>query len=83
MKPILSKELLAFFAMVGLGGLIGVIFDLLRAFRKIIKRDFFVHITDIVFWVSAFFVTVITLYLFLDGELRFFLVISAFSGVFL
>ena len=84
MKPVLNEELISFFAMVSLGVLIGVVFDALRAARKVmIKRRFFVNLTDIIFWVVVFFLTILTLYLFCDGELRFFLVISAFLSMIL
>lgn len=84
MKPMLSQELYSFFAMMGLGVIIGVIFDLLRALRMAIpKREIFCHITDIIFWVMVAFMTFKTLFIFSDGEIRFFLVISAFLSMIL
>lgn len=84
MKPILSEELYAFFGMVILGVFIGVIFDILRSFRRVlIKSSIAVNISDIVFWFLAFFVSFRALYNFCDGRLRIFLVIASFLGLLL
>ena len=84
MKPVLSEEVYAFFAMVVLGVLIGIVFDIFRSFRKVlIKKPLAVNISDIIFWVLTFLISVQAFYRFSDGRLRIFLVIASFLGMIL
>ena len=81
MKPVIAEEVYTFLGMTVLGALIGFIFDILRGFRKnIIKREFFVHITDVLFWSVSLVITMKTIYYFSDGVLRICFVVASFLG---
>lgn len=63
------------------GMIIGVLFDTFRILRKTIKtKDFVTYIEDIVFWILTGIIIIYSMYLFCDGELRFFMVAGIIIG---
>lgn len=81
MKPVIADELYTFLWMVILGAGIVFLFDIFRCFRRVlIKNTPAVHISDLLFWATAFLITVRVLYVFSDGRLRFFLILASFLG---
>ena len=63
------------------GVIIGVIFDIFRISRKTFKtNDLVTHIEDILFWIITGFIIIYSMYVFCDGELRFFMIIGILIG---
>jgi len=55
------------------GGIIGIVFDIFRAARKIKKpSQLRVHIEDIAFWIIAFLIVAAFLFFYASGEVNFF-----------
>ncbi len=79
-----ESQALLFLFTVGVGFVIGIIYDVFRIIRKIIKhKNFFTQVEDFIFWVV---VTFIMFYLMLNnnyGEIRFFSVGGALLGMLL
>lgn len=69
----------AVFTLVGI--IIGIIFDIFRIIRKIIKTpDIITNIEDIIFWIITGTIIVCTMYKFCAGQLRFFMIIGIAIG---
>lgn len=67
------------FTLVGIA--IGVIFDLFRILRKAFKtKDFVTYIEDVLFWIITGIIIIYAMYVFSDGELRFFMIIGIVLG---
>ena len=70
-----------FMAFTIVGMLIGVLFDIFRILRKNIKtNDFITYIEDIVFWIITGMIIIYSMYIFSDGELRFFMIAGIIIG---
>lgn len=64
-----------------IGLIIGVIFDIFRAFRKVFKTsDFMIYIEDIVFMAIVGILIVNNLILVNNGEIRFFIILAILFG---
>lgn len=71
--------LFVIFTIVGI--IIGVVFDLFRILRKTIKtNEIFTNIEDILFWIITGILIIYSMYIFCDGELRFFMIIGIIIG---
>ena len=71
--------LFVIFTLVGV--IIGILFDIFRILRKTFKtKDIITYIEDIVFWIIAGIIIIYTMYVFCDGELRFFMIIGIVLG---
>lgn len=63
------------------GVIIGVLFDIFRILRKTFKtKDIVTYIEDIVFWLITGMIIVYAMYVFCDGELRFFMILGIIIG---
>ena len=63
------------------GVVIGVLFDIFRILRKTVKtKDIITNIEDILFWLITGIIIIYSMYIFCDGELRFFMVIGLSLG---
>ena len=71
-----------FLSAILVGAIIGLLYDLFRVFRKIVKHGLVaVQIEDILFWLAA--ITIMFYFVFKqnDGEVRLFSLIGTFCGV--
>ena len=61
---------------------IGIIFDVFRIFRKSFKTsDFVTYIEDIIFWILSGILTLYTIMVFNNGEIRLYIFIAMLLGV--
>lgn len=64
------------------GILIGIVFDIFRILRKSFKTtDFITYIEDTLFWIASGIITIYFLFVFNNGEIRFYIFIGIFLGV--
>ncbi|ONI37975.1 hypothetical protein AN639_08675 [Candidatus Epulonipiscium fishelsonii] len=79
-NQLVSSQALLFFECIKIGILMGVIYDLLRVTRKIVKHlDLLVHIEDLLYWVGCSILGFSILYMHNYAEIRIF----AFLGMIL
>ena len=63
------------------GIIIGFVFDIFRVFRKSFRhKDYIINIQDILFWLITGIILLYSSFTFNDGELRLFMILSAFLG---
>ena len=63
------------------GIIIGFIFDMFRVFRKSFRhKDYIINIQDVLFWICTGIILLYSSFTFNDGELRLFMILSAFLG---
>lgn len=63
------------------GIIIGFIFDMFRVFRKSFRhKDYIINIQDVLFWFCTGIILLYSSFTFNDGELRLFMILSAFLG---
>lgn len=78
----MSRQTLLFFTTVGLGMLLGLVFDVFRVFRKTAPHgNWIIQIEDLLFWLT---VTLLTFYFLLSrnyGEIRVFTVLGILIGM--
>ena len=66
------------------GVIIGLLFDIFRILRKSFKTsDIITIIEDILFWILTGFIILYSIFVFNNGEIRFFMFIGIFLGVML
>lgn len=66
------------------GAIIGAVFDIFRILRKSFKTsDIITTIEDILFWIIAGIIVLYSIFVFNNGEIRFFMFIGIFLGVML
>ena len=66
------------------GAIIGLLFDIFRILRKSFKTsDIITTIEDILFWIITGIIILYSIFVFNDGEIRFFMFIGIFLGVML
>lgn len=64
------------------GALIGLLFDIFRILRKSFKTaDIITTIEDIIFWIITGIIILYSVFVFNNGEIRFFMFIGIFLGV--
>ena len=64
------------------GVIIGILFDFFRILRKSFKTpDFVTYIEDVIFWILTGFLTLYSIFVFNNGEIRFFMFLGIFIGV--
>ncbi len=67
------------FTIVGI--IIGIVFDVFRILRKTIKTsDIVTTIEDIIFWIITGIIIIYSMYVFCNGELRFFMIVGIILG---
>lgn len=72
------KVLIAFFST---GIIIGILFDIFRIIRKTFKTPNIVtYIQDIIFWILSGVLLLSTIFLFTDGEIRFYMITDIILG---
>ena len=61
------------------GIIIGVIFDIFRAFRRSFKlKDFYTYVQDVLFWLLVGFIIMYVTFKFNYGELRIYMLFGSF-----
>ena len=81
MNQIVSSQTILFLTSVEIGILMGVLFDLVRIFRKLIKHpNFLVQIEDMLYWVICGFVSFYMLYICNYAEIRPYIFIGIILG---
>ena len=66
------------------GLLIGLLFDFFRILRLSFKtRDFVTYIEDIIFWIITGIIVLYSIFIFNNGEIRFFMFLGIALGAFL
>ena len=76
-----SNQAYIFMVFTIVGAIIGVIFDIFRISRKTIKtNDIATAIEDIFFWIITGIIIIYSMYVFCDGQLRFFMIIGIVLG---
>lgn len=81
MSQMVSNQSMLFITAVEIGILMGVLFDLIRIFRKLIKHpNFFVQIEDMLYWVLCGFVAFYMLYICNYAEIRPYIFIGIVLG---
>ena len=81
MNKLVTAHTLLFLTSIQIGILMGVVFDIIRIFRKIIKHpNFFVQIEDMLFWVSCAFMSFYMLYICNYAAIRPFVFIGIILG---
>ena len=71
--------LFVIFTFVGI--IIGIVFDIFRILRKTFKtNDIITYIEDILFWIITGIIIIFSMYMFCDGQLRFFMIIGITIG---
>lgn len=64
------------------GVIIGILFDFFRILRKSFKTpDFVTYIEDVIFWILTGLLTLYSIFVFNNGEIRFFMFLGIFIGV--
>lgn len=64
------------------GLIIGFLFDFFRILRKSFKtRDFITYLEDIAFWILTGFIVLYSIFVFNNGEIRFFIFLGIALGV--
>lgn len=78
----MSRQAVLFFMTIGIGFVIGLVYDGFRILRKIIYHpDFLTYLEDVIYWLI---VSVIMFYIMLNknyGEIRFFSILGVFLGM--
>ena len=76
------EQIHSFFIFILIGMLISIIFDIFRILRKTFKTaDIITYIEDIIFWIVTLLIIIFSIFLFNNGELRFYLFISMLIGI--
>ena len=80
----ITNQALLFFIFVINGLLIGIVFDIFRILRISFKtKDFVTYIEDIAFWLITGAIVLYSIFIFNNGEIRFFIFIGIIIGVIL
>lgn len=81
MNQMVSSQTILFLTSIEIGILMGVLFDLVRIFRKLIKHpNFLVQIEDMLYWVVCGFVSFYMLYICNYAEIRPYIFIGIILG---
>ena len=79
-----SSHLLEFFGFLLIGVTLGIIFDFFRAYRKLKKSSvFFVTLQDIIFFIIATIIILLSIIFILDTEIRFYIFLAIGIGIYL
>ena len=79
-----SSHIVEFLKFVLIGGIIGIIFDFFRAYRKNKKvSTFVVTLQDIIYFLIIFIVLILGILLLLDSEIRLYIFAAIFLGIFI
>lgn len=74
-------KVLLIFSLSGIA--IGTVFDIFRIQRKIVKtHDIITYIQDALFWIISSVILIITIVQYTDGEIRSYMILGLFIGIF-
>lgn len=77
----IEHQAFVFMASIILGILIGILYDLFRFIRRIIKHsNFATYVEDLLFWILIIFISYVTLLHIANGEIRLYFFIGIFIG---
>ncbi len=63
------------------GGIIGILFDIFRILRKSFRyKDYIIDIQDVIFWILTASILLYSSFIFNDGEIRMFMILSSVLG---
>ena len=63
------------------GGIIGIIFDIFRILRKSFRyKHYIIDIQDVIFWILTASILLYSSFIFNDGEIRMFMILSSVLG---
>lgn len=78
------NQLSSFFVFICVGFLICILFDVFRVFRRVFKTpDIVTYVEDIVFWIISGSITLLSIFIFNNGELRLYIFIGIIIGTIL
>ena len=81
MSPIITNQSVLFLTSVEIGVLMGILFDLIRIFRKLLKHpNFLVQMEDMLYWIICGFIGFYMLYVCNYAEIRPFIFIGILLG---
>lgn len=76
-----SNQAYIFMVFTIVGMIIGILFDIFRILRKTIKtNDIMTYVEDVLFWIITGIIIIYSMYVFCNGELRFFMIIGIIMG---
>lgn len=80
----MKSQIFIFAYIIGIGFLTGILYDLFRIIRKVIKHsNFFIHIEDIIYWILVTFIVFRFIISKNNGETRLFLIAGVMVGMIL
>lgn len=78
----MKNQIFIFTYIIGVGFLTGILYDLFRIIRKVIKHsNFFIHIEDIIYWILVTFIVFKFIISKNNGETRLFLIAGVMVGM--
>lgn len=79
----ITNQAYLFFIFIINGILIGLLFDFFRILRRVIKTsDIITYIEDILFWILTGFIILYSIFVFNNGQLRFYMFLGIVLGAF-
>lgn len=77
----ITNQAYIFFIFVANGIIIGLLFDIFRIIRKTIPtNDFMTYLEDILFWILTGIILLYSIFIFNNGEIRFFMFLATILG---
>ncbi len=78
----IMEEIKIFLQAIGLGGIMSIVYDVIRLTRRILPRGLvWISIEDVCFWLFFGLLFWNMTYCYMDGELRFYVILSILLGV--
>lgn len=74
------EQVYVFFYSIVTGAILGLLFDIFRAFRHEAIKDIWVYIQDVIFWLITAVIIIISAFLINEGELRIYMLIGYLLG---
>ena len=82
MNDIMANQAYLFLVFILNGIIIGLLFDIFRILRRSFKTpNFITYIEDIVFWIMSTLIVLYSLFVFNNGEIRFYVFLATFFGI--
>lgn len=78
----ITNQVYLFFIFIANGIIIGLLFDIFRILRRTMKTsDFITYVEDILFWILTGFSILYSIFVFNNGEIRFFMFLAIGLGI--
>ncbi len=78
----ITNQVYLFFIFIANGIIIGLLFDVFRILRRTMKTsDFITYVEDILFWILTGFSILYSIFVFNNGEIRFFMFLAIGLGI--